>query len=241
METVNDSDQFTMFFSLDMNKNLVYLKLAQKLTPYGQDEILGFYKNKNTPKIEEIKKAIAVKYKNTFFDFSATLTIEQMRDKVLSLEERNNCKIKLVLVDYASRVTGQYSDTYANAKYNALKSTEVAVDTDAAWIWISQVSRISGNGATPLRTKRVAKDSSDWEESSTNLITMWRPFMGNPEDDDVCRLFLAKNRLGVEKEEVLHWDGAKGVIKDMTPRELLDYKQERQELETVKTSKGGWN
>lgn len=231
MENANAMNQHTMFFSLDMNKNLIYLKLAQKLTPYSQDEILNFYKNRDMAKINEIKKAIDAKYSKTYFDFSSTLTIEAMRDKVLATEEKNGIKIKLAVVDYASRVTGQYSDSYANARYNALKSTEVAGDTDVAWIWLNQVSRNAGNGASPLRSKRVAKDSGDWEESATNVITCWRPFMGVENGDDIMRLFLAKNRMGREIERPLHWDGAKGKVWDMTSQEYIDYQAEREPVE----------
>lgn len=241
MENANTMQQHTMFFSLDMHKNLVYLKLAQKLTSYSQDQILGFYKDKDRAKVDEIRKVINEKYGKTYFDFSATLSIEDMRDKVMQMEEKNNCKIKLVVVDYASRVSSQYADPYANARYNALKSTEVAGETNAAWIWLNQVSRNAGNGATPLRTKRVAKDSGDWEESATNLITCWRPFMGKENEDNVIRLFLAKNRMGKEIERPLHWDGAKGLVVDMTSQEYMDYKEEREPLEAQKSDKGGWS
>lgn len=241
MENANAENQHTMFFSLDMHKNLVYLKLAQKVTSYSQDQILNFYKVKDSAKIEEIKKLINKKYGKTFFDFSSTLSIEDMRDKVLAAEERNKCKIRLVVVDYASRVSGQYSDVYANARYNALKSTEVASDTNAAWIWLNQVSRNSGDGSTPLRSKRVAKDSGDWEESATNVITCWRPFMGQEDSDDIMRLYLAKNRMGKEVERPLYWDGAKGKVWDMSEQEYINYKEERESLEKDKQKKTGFS
>ena len=241
MENANALGQHTMFFSLDMHKNLIYLKLAQKLTNYSQDQVLEIYKTKDRAKIDKIKNAIADKYGKTFFYFSATLTVEEMRDKVLATEEKNNCKIRLVVVDYASRVTSQHNDSYANARYNALKSPEIASDTDAAWIWLNQVSRNSGSGSSPLRSKRVAKDSGDWEESASNVITCWRPFMGKENEDNVMRLFLAKNRMGTEIERPLHWDGARGQVWDMTTQEYQDYKEDREPLEQGKTETKGWS
>ena len=153
--------------------------------------------------------------------------MDQMREKIWEVEEQTGNKIKMVLVDYASRITGPYSDVYSNARYNALKSAEVANDTDSAWIIISQISRQSGDGCTPIRTKRAAKDSGDWEESATNVITCWRPFMGDPDRDDVMRLYLAKNRMGKELEQVLRWNGSKGLIRDMDHIELEDYNEDR--------------
>lgn len=240
MENANELGQPTVFFSLDMHKNLVYLKLAQKLTNYTQAEILGFYKSGNEVKKKEIRDLIAKKYNQTYFDFSSTLTLDQMRDKIFNIEDENKIKIKLVVVDYAGRITGQFSDRYANATYNALKSTEVANVTEAAWIYLSQISRNVGDGNAPLRTKRAAKESGDWEESATNVITMWRPFMGDPNRDDVCRMFLAKNRMGKEVESLLRFDGAKGVIKDMTIDELADYSaiREKEEKDYLKAKFG---
>ena len=237
IENTNDKDLHTMFFSLDMHKNLVYMKLAQKLTDYTQEEIREFFKTKNKEKCEEIKRAVNAKYSKTVFDFSSTLTMEQMRDKVLEAEKKLGHKIKLVIVDYASRISGPHSDSYANARYNALKSTEVADATDAAWIFLSQISRNTGNGSSPLRTKRAAKESGDWEESATNVITLWRPFMGIEGKDDVLRMFLAKNRMGQEIERPLWWNGAKGTVKDMGDIDYNVYLETREEEEKELTKK----
>jgi len=237
MENANANGLHTVFFSLDMHKNLIYLKLAQKLTNFTQQQILDFYKYKNYDKISLIKKSIAEKYGKTFFDFSSTLTLDQMRDKIFNIEDENKIKIKLVVVDYASRITGQFSDVFANANYNALKSTEVANVTDSAWIYISQISRNTGDGVAPLRTKRAAKDSGTWEESATNVITVWRPFMGEPTKDFYMRMFLAKNRMGREVETVLNFDGAKGLIRDMDIDEHSEYAAtlEKEEREYLKS------
>jgi KaiC/GvpD/RAD55 family RecA-like ATPase len=237
MENANALDQHTMFFSLDMHKTLVYLKLAQKVTSYTQDQVLNFFKMKDRTKIEEIRKAISLKFNKTLFDFSNTLTMEEMRDKVFEAERQTGNKIKLVVVDYASRVTGQFSDSYANARYNALKSTEVADRTDAAWIYLSQISRNAGDGSTPLRTKRAAKESGDWEESASNVLTVWRPFMGIENKDDILRMFLAKNRMGNEIERPLIWNGSKGSVTDMTEYEYEEYRagRETEEKEMIKS------
>lgn len=227
LENSNVNKQGSIFFSMDMHKNLIYLKLAMKHTKYSKDQIFRFHKDKDKARIEEIRQIIAETYKMTHFDFSTTLTLEQMRDKIFDIEQKTGDKIKFTLVDYAGRISGPYSDTYANSNYNALKAVEIANVTDTAQIILSQISRNTGDGCSPIRTKRAAKDSGTWEESATNVITMWRPFMGDAERDDVARLFLAKNRMGSELEQVLHWDGSKALIRDMTPDELIDYNANR--------------
>lgn len=245
MENANSLGQHTAFFSLDMHQNLVYLKLAQKLTNYSQKEILNIFKSKQKEKMEEIRNLISKKYGMTFFDFNSTLTMNQMRDKVLDIQEKNGIDIKMVLVDYASRITGDFKDSYSQARHNALASTGVATSTNAAWLFISQISRQVGDSCTPLRTKRAAKESGDWEESATNVITVWRPFEGDPERDDVLRMYLAKNRMGKQLEDILQWDGSKGLIRDMSEvdkalyEEMRGLKEEKEYLKSKYAAKHG--
>lgn len=227
LESSNVNGQPSVFFSMDMHKNLIYLKLAMKHTNYTKDQIFRFHKEKNRQKIDEIRNIITEKYKLTHFDFSTTLTLDQMRDKIFDIEQRTGQKLKFALIDYAGRISGPYSDVYANSNFNALKSVEIANVTDTATIILSQISRQTGDGATPIRTKRAAKESGTWEESATNVITVWRPFMGDVDRDDVMRIFLAKNRMGSELEQVLYWDGAKSVIRDMSFDELAFYNENR--------------
>lgn len=231
LENANQVGIASVFFSLDMSRYLVYLKLAQKHTRYTQDEILKFFRTRDTAKKQEIFDAIKNAYPLTYFDFTGTLRMEDMQQRVQEIEDKNGQKVKFVAVDYAGRVSGPYSDSYANAKHNALLAKDVAEATDAAWMFLAQVSRNSGDGSTPLRTKRAAKDSGDWEESATNVITCWRPFMGIEGQDDIIRMYLAKNRMGSELERPLWWDGTKGIVRDMSRSEYDEYVSEREAAE----------
>lgn len=237
LENANKQGMNSVFFSLDMHKHLVYLKLAMKLTSYTQDQILNIFKSRDQEKTNFIRDKIKQHYGLTHFDFSGTLSMDDMKHRIHAIEAKENIDIKLVVVDYASRIAGPYSDSYANAKYNALRSKDVSDDTNAAWLILSQISRMTGDGSNPLRTKRAAKDAGDWEEAATNVITMWRPFLsmdgqtteeGIEFTDDVVKMFLAKNRMGKELEVPLKWDGAKSIICDLTPEEEAFYKSERE-------------
>jgi KaiC/GvpD/RAD55 family RecA-like ATPase len=239
MQKANAKGFSTMFFSMDMYKNLVFLKIAQKLTDYGQDQILEFFRNRDQEKIQEIRRLTDEHYGKTYFDFSKSLSLEEMGRRVQETENKINEPIKLVIVDYASRISGPYSDSHANATFNALKSVEIAESSNAAWIFATQISRAAGDGSTPLRSKRIAKDSGSWEETATNVITVWRPFMGKADKDTIMRIFLAKNRMGAELEKPLFWDGTKGRVWDMTDTEIEEYRRdiEPQELEIQKAKK----
>jgi RecA/RadA recombinase len=236
LENTNKAGTNSMFFSLDMHRSLVYLKLAQRFTKHSQEEIFKIFKQREVKKIQEIKEIIKNNYNRTYFDFSSSLSIEDIIQRVDATEQQSGEKINLVVVDYASRLTGPHSDANANEKFNALKSKEAADVTDSAWMILNQVSRSSGSGFTPLRTKRVALGSGEWENSASNVITVWRSFMGldGVQDaangvtfnDSYINVAIVKNRMGPEKEEVLHWNGKAGTIRDMTVEEREQYHYE---------------
>lgn len=241
LEHTNKEQYASMFFSMDMHKNLLYLKLAQRHTRWKQSELFKAFIEKDRKVIDHVHNVIRENYGNTYFDFSGTLSMEDLKQRILATEQEVQKKIKLVIVDYASRLQGPYSDANANEKYNALASRDAAADTDAAWIILNQVSRATGDGSSPIRTKRAAKGSGDWEEAASNVITVWRPFMGlhevvDPENevtyyDQFMRVFLAKNRMGPELEDVLLWNGEGGLVRDMTDeeRERFDMEEKKKE------------
>lgn len=241
LEHTNREKYSSMFFSMDMHKNLLYLKLAQRHTRWKQAEIFQAFKNNDKKMIAHINEAIKDNYGNTFFDFSGSLSLEDIVQRIDNTEQETQKKVKLVIIDYASRLRGPHSDSNANEKYNALASKDAAQDTDAAWIVLNQVSRATGDGSSPIRTKRAAKGSGDWEESASNVITVWRPFMGlhevfDPENqvtyyDQFMRVFLAKNRMGAEVEDVLLWNGEGGLVRDMTfeERDRFDNEEKKKE------------
>ena len=243
LEHTNKEAYDSVFFSMDMHKNLLYLKLAQRFTKLTQQEIFQAYRTGDRKIIEKIDKVIEENYAHTFFEFKGSMTLDEMKESVNNIEQETQRKIKMVIVDYASRIKGPYSDNHANESWNAKYSKDVADETDAAWLILNQVSRASGDGSTPIRTKRAAKGASDWEESASNIITIWRPFMGVDgvwdEKNEVTyydkymRLYLAKNRMGPEIENVLAWNGEGGQVRDLTQEEAETYNAEEKIKESL--------
>lgn len=251
MENASRRSLNTLFFSMDMHKTLVFQRLIQRYSGFTQEVIFEAFKSKDIKKIEHMKSLVADNFKNTFLDFSGSITLDDIEERVDRTEQDNGLKIDLVVIDYASRIAGPYSDRFQNESFNALKSRDVADRANAAFIILGQISRAQGDGSTPLRSKRVMKSSSDYEEISSNVLTLWRPFMGldghycdeydRNFEDRYLRLFMAKNRMGEEKELLLHWDGALGKIKELTDDELSDYNKYVKPMEgkTFKYKKGG--
>lgn len=251
LENTNKEDIHSVFFCMDMDMFSIYEKLAEKHTKYSRKEIRqAIEKLENGRKlsskeqsiIDETEATVEEHYSKTIFDFSSTLTMDQMKERIIELEESTGNKIGMVLVDYAGRISSDYKDSYANDKHNALKSKEVAQATDAAWVFLCQTSRNSGDSYIPLRTKRAAKGAGDWEEAAQNVLTVWRPFAGmdgvtTDEDakftDDVMRVYLAKNRMGKERELVLHWNPQEGILEEVSAEDLAHYRDQIEPLEKV--------
>lgn len=222
IENANHNGIPAVMFSMDMHRNQLFLKLATKCTNYTKDQVKAAYKEKNTEILAEIKQAIKDRYPHTYFIFKGTMTFDEIKETVNGLNAQHNIDIGLVLIDYAGRIAGPYTDTYANANYNALRSKEVADNLNVAMVILSQIARKSGDGSAPLRTSRAAKDSGSWEECAANVLTVWRPFMGKGEKDSIMKVYLAKNRMGPMLEGALNWDGSKGRVWGMS-QEDWDY------------------
>lgn len=255
LENCNNLGIHSVFFCMDMDMYSIVEKLGEKHTPYKKSQFREIFRKeqegeklteKEAQIIQEVEEQIEKNYSNTIFDYSATLTMDELRDRVLELEEETGNKIGMVLVDYASRITSHLKNDYDNQKYNALKSKEIAQVTDAAWIYLCQTSRNSGDSHIPLRTKRAAKGAGDWEEVAQNVITVWRPFAGMHgviyEDeaggsvefnDNFMRVYLAKNRMGIEKELVLNWKPQDGILEELSPEDSSYYRDEIEPLEKL--------
>ena len=255
LENCNSESINSVFFCMDMDMYSILEKLGEKHTKHKRKMFREAFRKLEEKEpitdnervmIEDIENAIKTHYSKTIFDYSATLSMDDMRDRVLEIEEVTGEKVGMVLVDYASRITSHKTADYENQKYNALRSKEVAQQTDAAWIYLCQTSRNSGDSHIPLRTKRAAKGAGDWEEAAQSVITVWRPFAGMDGTeytdeggethffrDNIMRVYIAKNRMGLEKEVVLAWVPQDGIMEEFNDEDSAYYKDSGEPLEKL--------
>jgi KaiC/GvpD/RAD55 family RecA-like ATPase len=231
LKNANEFGYRSIFFSMDMPLSVNYLKMATLVTKYTQDEILHAFRDRNKKITEEISLKVGEAFNLTTFDFGSTQTLEDIRDKINEVEQQTGEKIKFAVVDYFSRLTSPYSDEHTSANYLALKSVELANNSDVAFLYLAQVARAGGNGSTPIRSSRVSRSSGMIEEAAHNVVTIWRPFMGNKVNDNYLRMYLAKNRLGSISEHLLSWNGEKGLVKDLNEQEYTHYEQNLASIE----------
>lgn len=226
----------SVMFSMDMNNDSLFEKLYLMHSQLDKYQVREMAKHRTDEYRVKLKKVLDQHYKNVSWVAKPTMTSDEMKKVVLQIE-REKGKVGFVLVDYAGRIVSDRKDNHANDKHNALKAPELAKSTNAAWVYLNQVSRNHGDSHTPLRTKRAAKGAGDWEEAAQNVITMWRPFadlhevkyQGDDVEEDVIfndkymRCYTAKNRMGQSRELVLYFD--KGRISEMDETNIQHYEE----------------
>lgn len=228
IKNLNAQEIYHIIFSLDMADSSLTEKLGATFTDYSQRDIeRAFNVHTRDEKImQEVVEALKLNLPYTIFDFTSAVDSRHIESVINRIKKEYNTDIRVAFVDYAGRLIGDHDSEFANSSQNALLANDVAKRTDTHIIYLSQVSRENGDHTTPLRTSRIAKHSGAWEENSTFIINVWRPFGNGLEgQDNYMHLYIAKNRAGSLGERCFWWEGTTGLIRDISQREFRDYKQ----------------
>lgn len=226
----------SMFFSLDMATPQVYQRLVQRHNNFRPDEIFNIYKNNQKLKIEQIKISVDENYKNVKFCFKGAMSIDKIRETLLTEKNKTGVFPKLVIIDYLENITTDFSDSSQSKAFAARSLKDIANEFEICVILLVQPRLSGGDGATELNSYTDIKGSSVLGETATTVITAYRPGF-NPKDnsnDNFLSLTVVKNRMGQLGRFDYHWDGLTGQI-----RELLT--EEKQELSTLLKSKAEEN
>lgn len=210
-----------VFGSMDMSSQLIYQKLAHKVTGFDDKKLYQIYKDNDEKKIKEIDRKISEEYKNIFFDFRSGVDIDELRQNLMAVKEKHGSDLKIAVFDFINRIRGPYSDETANLAYIAPRLADLANETETLIISLAQVGRAKGGPATPLQDSRVAKGSSAIEESATVLLGLWRPGY-NTNSDKFIRIAALKTRMGKEFSSGLYWNGLTGEIRALSHDEEIE-------------------
>ena len=246
LNNLSQSGSKSLFGSFDMNSNLIYQKLAQRVSGLDDNKLYDIYKNKRQAEITEIDNRIASEYKNTLFDFRSGNNFEEVRETLLRQKEKQGNDLKLVVYDYISRVRGPYDNETANMSYVAPRMSDLANETETLIISLAQIPRSAGGPNTPILSSRVAKGSSAIEESASVFFGLWRPGYNKGVDDKYMCISAVKTRMGREFTTSLHFDGLTSTIRDMTNDEqkqydhFIDKMEEEKEMSKHKSDDSGW-
>jgi KaiC/GvpD/RAD55 family RecA-like ATPase len=229
MENLNRQKIYNIMFSMDMADSSLFEKLGARFTNYTQEEVERAFNihTRDESVMQVVMTAIKERLPYTIFDFTSAVTSEQIVETINNANAQFGIRIEVAFIDYAGKLTSEADNSYMSATHNAVTASDNAKNTNCHLIYLSQVSREQGDHTTPMRTSRVAKESGAWEENATCVINCWRPLAdgANPDYDNYMHLYIGKNRSGRIEEGVFMWEGIKGVIRDISFQEYVEYRE----------------
>lgn len=204
----------SMFFSMDMSDLVTSQKLLQRESRKDENTLFEMYQRKN-PLIDGYEKSVNEKYKNVAFCFRNGLDISSIRELIIEEQNKQNGELKLVVIDYAARIMGPFSDSNANGASIASGLRSIANELGVCVITLVQPPKSAGDAKDELTSMRQIKGSSVFEESLDILLGVFRPGF-NPLNDSADDHFLVmsalKNRTGGLFTLNFTWDGLTGNI-----------------------------
>lgn len=214
----------SMFFSLDMGKQIVFSKLVQKETGLDFKESVNLFRD-NPKKAFEIEQKLKNEYKHVGFNFRAGTSVSDIRRSIKEHEQLIGDKVKLVVVDYLECIQSSLSDPTAGAGQIAGQLKDVANEEEVCILLLLQTQKHSTPEISdPLLSLKQVKGSSVVEQSCSTILTLWREGY-NPkyvEDDKYISFAVVKNRFGSLWSGDFAWNGLRGDIRSMSEEEFED-------------------
>ena len=228
----------SMFFSFDMSRDIVMQKLIQRHTGLTNDEIFEVFKSGNKDQIKKFKTIIDKNYENVSFCFKTGLDPEQMEKAILEEEERLGKEIKLIVVDYLGLIRTNSGDPTQSSQEAIQALRSIAQNLNKAVIVLLQPNKMNSKVDEPLLNYTSAKGSSAIAEACTAILTAHRPGMSSltPENDKFFGINCVKNRAGALFSADFHWEGRRGIIRDLEDIEYQALKELRDNKKAEKES-----
>lgn len=204
------------FFSMDMSDLITGLKLSSRVSNKSSEQVIQIAKE-DDQNMDDIDHVLADKYKNVNFCFRNGLNIENIREMIIQEQKKLNNELKLVVVDYASRISGPWSDMTANGAYIASGLRSIANELGVCVLTLVQPPKSAGDAKDELTSMRQIKGSSMFEESIDTLISVFRPGFdssNDSKDDKYMVMPVLKNRMGNLFTLKFKWDGKTGSISE---------------------------
>jgi hypothetical protein len=221
----------SVFFSYDMYKAAMYLRLIQKHTGLSQDEIYHNFRH-DKKKTQEFAAVIAEQYKNVRFCFQAGQSMDELQETIDDVQDKTGRKVKLAAIDYNELISTPYSDSTTASAYVAQRTRQIGIEKDVCMLTLLQPSKLHSTPAEEITSFNSAKGSSAITQALTVMLGLSRPGFDprKPENDKFFNITCLKNRNGPLFSLDFHWDGLKGEIDSLSP-------EERGELDMLRVAK----
>lgn len=212
----------SVFASLDMHQNRMFEKVLYKISGERRDYVYDLFKH---DKEEAICQKLKEEFGNVNFFNKSCPTVEDVRNYILSCQDKCGEKIKFVMLDYFERISSDVGDDTAASKKVAGQLQDLVNELDIALITLVQPNKnaISGGPDSPIYDYTKIKGSSYVYQAFRIIMSLWRPYY-NPKtfaDDRYMQMAVLKNDLGELNEFVFGWNGPKGEI-----YELADFQKD---------------
>ncbi len=233
VEHLSQIGENTVYFSLDMYKNLLFNRLLQRYSGYDMRKILDMFK---TDKLDEtLVKAytdVLKNYSNANFNFRSGPTVEEIEAEIINHQVETGKDVKLVVVDYLEKVRGPFSDATANSAYVASRLSDIAKKYHTVVLLLVQPQKAAGDPREELTSYRKIKGASVIEQDSRVIMTLSRPGY-NPKDmsrDNYATISVVKNNMGGLCQLDFRWDGISGQLSELDFEQQEDLKMLREEI-----------
>lgn len=221
LENTSKNNVKSIFFSMDMSDIVTYLKLSSRVTVKDTETVINMVK-KDTKNCANMFDDLSERYKNVKLCFRNGLSIENIREMIIDEQKNSDNQLKLVVIDYSSRIAGPWSDNNANGTYIASGLRSIANELGVCVITLLQPPKSAGDARDELTSMRQIKGSSAFEESFDTILSLYRPGFDsntNSENDKYLVMPVLKNRLGTLFTLKFRWDGLTGSISGLTSDE----------------------
>lgn len=242
VEHLSQSGENTIYFSLDMYKNLLFTRLLQKYSGYDMSKIFQMFKNDEPDKIlYDAYSQVLKNYNNTYFNFKSGPTVEEIEAEIIAYQQEKGVGVKLVVIDYLEKVRGPFADSTANSAYVASRLSDIAKRHHTTVLLLVQPQKSAGDPRDELISYRKIKGASVIEQDSRVILTMSRPGY-NPKDssdDKYMSISVVKNNMGGLAQVDFAWDGVKGDVIELSTesrRELIALRKRLAEEKDTSTS-----
>lgn len=233
VENLSLNGENTLYFSLDMYKNLLFTRLLQKYSGYPMQKILNMYKDV-TPDENLINaySKVVENYSNVFFNFKSGPTVEEIEQEVINYKEVSGKNPKLIVIDYLEKVKGPFSDSTANSGYVASRLSDIAKKHHLVVLLLVQPQKAAGDPSDELTSYRRIKGASVIEQDSRVILTLTRPgyYPKDMSNDHYATISVVKNNMGGLCSLDFKWEGISGMLSQMTSEDFADLKQLRKDV-----------
>lgn len=205
--------------SLDMHRNRLLEKLYLRISGLGRKDLHDVFKNPaRQAQKEKLRMLLKENYANVYFYDRSSPTVQDVREYIEQIKDKDAKQVKLVLVDYFERISCDLSDDTASSKRVASQLQDLCNDLNVCLITLVQPNKMSGDASEPIYSYTNIKGSSYLGQSARIIFSIWRPFFSakHSEHDNFISIALLKNDLGELSQFDYRWHGRTGKISPLT-------------------------